>query len=161
MVQVCIDKTPLYNDDTTDLYSEAGVYGARAGDAAPMVVFRQMWLEKSIGQSTPYPGSTNTLTVTISTNVPLVSDCPSPVKIQIWNLYHESTYQQSALLVDLVEVADPPTGSIKLSQHTGLCQGRESGADPSPSLSRCALHSLVLFYSSVRPSVSAGRAPCG
>lgn len=144
-----MDVTPLYNDVETCLYTEGGIYGARPGDAAPLVVFRPMWLAKDIGQSSPYPGCTNTLTVTLSTNVPLVSDCGS-VSIQMWNFWDRSTYVQSdSLVVDTlttgapqgftasagglaysftaVEVADPPSGSVRLSSLQGQCLGRESG----------------------------------
>ena len=42
-----------------------------AGDAAPLKVFAPMFLQKDISQSIPYPMKTNTITVTLMTNIPL------------------------------------------------------------------------------------------
>jgi len=43
----------------------------KAGDAAPLAVFAPMFIQKDIGQSTPYPLMDNTLTVTLMTNLKL------------------------------------------------------------------------------------------
>jgi hypothetical protein len=60
-----------------------GFANAQIGDAAPLVVLRPHWFKRNIGQSTPYPGCINVITVTLAVSSPLVADCPIPFKIQI------------------------------------------------------------------------------
>jgi hypothetical protein len=49
----------------------AYIYGALGEDACPMTVWPAAFLVKDIGQGTAHPCALNTITVTISTNVPL------------------------------------------------------------------------------------------
>eukprot|EP00961_Rhodomonas_salina_P289266 3908901-Rhodomonas_salina.1 len=55
---VCMSSTSVVSDTWTDL----GLYGTTVGDAAPGVTLSPAWITKNIGQSTPYPGCTNTIT---------------------------------------------------------------------------------------------------
>jgi hypothetical protein len=48
-----------------------GIYGALGEDACPMTVWPGAFLVKDIGQNNAHPCGLNTITVTISTNVPL------------------------------------------------------------------------------------------
>jgi len=61
----------MKNDVVTCLFKESKIYGARPGDAAPLVVLRGKMLTAKIGQSSPFAGCSNTLTITISTTVPV------------------------------------------------------------------------------------------
>jgi len=84
---ICIAQETINNDVT----SSPRHYGATAGDAAPLAVLMPVWVTTEIGQSTPYPYSRNTITVTLKSNVPLVSYCPRPVRIEISGLDDRST----------------------------------------------------------------------
>jgi hypothetical protein len=48
-------------------------FDSKIGDAMPLQIRTSSWILKRIGQSTPFPGALNTLTVTLSTNVPFFS----------------------------------------------------------------------------------------
>lgn len=53
---ICKASSVMQNDRSTCLFSIAQIYGARPGDAAPLVVLRPKMLTKKIGQSTPFAG---------------------------------------------------------------------------------------------------------
>ena len=61
----------LMDQDMTTILMQ--VPGAAKGDACAMRVWPAAFLHKSIGQSSPSPCAVNTITVTISSNVPLPS----------------------------------------------------------------------------------------
>ena len=86
-VDICIAEDTINNDIT----SSPSHFRATAGDAAPLAVLMPAWVVKNIGQSTPYPYSRNTITVTLQSNVPLVHDCPQRVTIEISGLDDKST----------------------------------------------------------------------
>ncbi|KAJ1491075.1 hypothetical protein T484DRAFT_1776119, partial [Baffinella frigidus] len=82
----CVVKKTLTPDEAV-----LPLYAAMPGDAAPLQIHRAAWLKKEIGQSTPYPGAVNTITVTLSTNVPLTTeDCPTSVWVEIYGLDDKS-----------------------------------------------------------------------
>jgi len=72
---ICKQRTTMKNDEATCLFSEHGIYGARPGDAAPLVVLRGKMLTKKIGQSSAFAGCINTISVTLATSVPLTPEC--------------------------------------------------------------------------------------
>eukprot|EP00961_Rhodomonas_salina_P264981 3582053-Rhodomonas_salina.1 len=106
-----------------------------AGDAAPGIVSAIEWITKAIGQSSPYPGCTNTITVTLSTTVPLVHDCPTEVYLEMTNFRYETTYAEDAnhvvsfvdrlgdldYNIDWVAGVSPETGSVFLSPLQSIC----------------------------------------
>merc|ERR1719199_584800 len=47
------------------------IYNASSHDAEPLLVHAPAFVVKDIGQSSPYPGANNTLSVTISPNIDL------------------------------------------------------------------------------------------
>ena len=57
----------MKGDESTVL----GILGAYLGDACPMVVWAAAFCVKDIGQSSDLPCDTNTITITLSSNVPL------------------------------------------------------------------------------------------
>jgi len=67
---------------------------ATQGHAAPLLIFQPVITHASMIQSSPWPSSNNTLTVTLSTNVPLFKQAFSP-KITITNLVGTVTTQAS------------------------------------------------------------------
>lgn len=64
---VTYSSTAMSLDTTTIL----ALPGAAPGDASPLSVLSASFPLRAIGQSTPYPGAANTITVTISTNIAL------------------------------------------------------------------------------------------
>jgi len=60
---------PLAMDYRLDLLLP--IIGAQAGDARPLQINEKMFVIRKIGQSTPFPGAVNTLTVTLAANVDL------------------------------------------------------------------------------------------
>ena len=68
---------PMDPDTTTIL---SNVAGAAKGDACAMKIWPAAFVLKSVGQSSPYPCAVNTLSVTISSNVPL------PASVQYVNV---------------------------------------------------------------------------
>jgi len=121
---ICIAEDPMDHDVT----SNPGLYQTAAGDSAPLVVLRPTWETRSIGQRTPYPYARNTITVTLKSNVPLVSDCPQPVRIEISGLDDNTVtgalntqwtssrpYRENAGLVPST------TGDIMLSPLQAFC----------------------------------------
>jgi len=69
-----------------------------AGYARPLKLLVPTWEKKEIGQSSPYPYSRNTITVTLNTNVPLTSDCPTPVSVEINQLLDYSIKNREGAL---------------------------------------------------------------
>ena len=67
--KVLIGKSSMDRDNTTVLPVLLG----RAGDALPLQIRTAAWITKIMGQSTPFPGALNTLTVTLLANVPIFS----------------------------------------------------------------------------------------
>jgi hypothetical protein len=61
--------TTGYSTSTMPTLVRAVVYGSYLGDAAPLSVRKPEFLSSYAVQSTPYPGSVNTITVTFSVNV--------------------------------------------------------------------------------------------
>jgi hypothetical protein len=53
---ICKTSSVMQNDKSTCLFSIAQIYGARPGDAAPLVVLRPKMMTKKIGQSSPFAG---------------------------------------------------------------------------------------------------------
>jgi len=49
------------------------VAGAVVADASPLKTYDQAFQSRSIGQSSPYPGTANTIYVTIASNVDLAA----------------------------------------------------------------------------------------
>jgi hypothetical protein len=86
--------------DLSTLSGTERIPGAIPGDAAPLLLFYPHWVRKDIGQSTPYPGTANTLTVTLSTNVPLAAECS--VALTIFGLTDRSVQFNSGRYLDLV-----------------------------------------------------------
>jgi hypothetical protein len=72
---ICKQRVTMKNDEATCLFQKSGIYGARPGDAAPLVVLRGKMLTKKIGQSSAFAGCLNSITVTLATSVPLTPEC--------------------------------------------------------------------------------------
>ena len=53
---ICKASSLMQNDKSTCLFSKEQIYGARPGDAAPLVVLRPKMMTKKIGQSSPFAG---------------------------------------------------------------------------------------------------------
>jgi len=66
----------LMDADTTSVPTD--IYGAVGEDACPMTVWPAAFLIKDIGQDNEHPCGLNTITVTMSTNVPLYSSITYP-----------------------------------------------------------------------------------
>jgi hypothetical protein len=67
----------MIGDETTVLAAIQGAYG---GDACPMVVWAAAFCVKDIGQSSDLPCDTNTITITLSSNVPLYAAVDYPIE---------------------------------------------------------------------------------
>ena len=67
------------------LPENGAIYRAQPGDAAPLLVFAPALVLKTMGQSNPFPGAQNSLTLTLSFNVdvPIRSDYHDAVMIYI------------------------------------------------------------------------------
>eukprot|EP00960_Hanusia_phi_P060332 764473-Hanusia_phi.AAC.1 len=111
--KLCVGKSTIPNDYKTCLYQRYGIQGARPGDAAPLVVLRGFFSYKKIGQSSPYQGAENTITVTLASTVPLQPSCNGQdVQIKIYNLLSQPNG------IDSRDVA--------LFPMRGKCNGRDS-----------------------------------
>jgi hypothetical protein len=105
-----------------DPSSPSEVIDAGVGDAQPLKIWAIRFMEKKIGQSTPFPGCENTLTVTLSFNCPIDPiSCPGTY-VRISNLIDNSTASHSSALVTPVRSFQSPTGPLSLSgmQHLVL-----------------------------------------
>ena len=101
-----------------DAYQD--VEDAQLGDAQIGVVYRSRWLQRDIGQSTPYPSCLNTIHVTLAFSSPIVPDCPVPFKIQLSNFADFSrTATATNSEVRLLPMApqSPLSGSLTLNPH--------------------------------------------
>jgi hypothetical protein len=99
------------------------VIDAQPGDAQPLRIWSVRFVEKTIGQSTPYPGCVNTITATLKFNCPLDPE-GCRVQVRISNLIDNSTAFNSSSLVtppNSFQGANP-TGKLSLSgmQHLFL-----------------------------------------
>eukprot|EP00291_Cryptomonas_curvata_P019149 CAMPEP_0172155968 /NCGR_PEP_ID=MMETSP1050-20130122/2927_1 /TAXON_ID=233186 /ORGANISM="Cryptomonas curvata, Strain CCAP979/52" /LENGTH=931 /DNA_ID=CAMNT_0012824939 /DNA_START=1785 /DNA_END=4577 /DNA_ORIENTATION=+ len=92
-------------------------YEAQLGDAQPLKIFAARLITKKIGQSVPYPGCLNTLTITLRTNVDLIpTNCPS--FLRIFNLRDASTSTNTDIGNQRVQpgiLMYPPSGLLSLS----------------------------------------------
>jgi len=66
----------MVGDESTVL---SAIQGAYSGDACPMVVWAAAFCVKDIGQSSELPCDTNTITITLSSNVPLYATVDYPI----------------------------------------------------------------------------------
>jgi hypothetical protein len=57
------------------------VYDTRPDNAHPMKILAADFTMKKVGQSVPYPGCTNTITMTLAFNVPLFTACPTYIRV--------------------------------------------------------------------------------
>jgi hypothetical protein len=57
------------------------VYDTVPDNAHPMKILAADFTVKKVGQSVPYPGCTNTITMTLSFNVPLLTACPTYIRV--------------------------------------------------------------------------------
>jgi len=87
---VAITRRLMDRDETTVL----SALNAEAGDAAPLLVYEPRIVNPSLIQSSPWPRADNTLTMTLSTNVPLLTAAFSPA-ITIRNLVGSTTLAQT------------------------------------------------------------------
>ena len=53
---ICKASSQMQNDESKCLFSDSQIYGARPGDAAPLVVLRPKMLTKKFGQTSPFAG---------------------------------------------------------------------------------------------------------
>ena len=115
---ICIAQETLMNDVSTIL----PLPNTKIGDASPMQILRAGWVSKDIGQSTPYPYTRNTITITLRNIVPFVPSCPNPVKIEISGLDDLSL---SGTDVPSWATSDhgvfPKTGSVMLLPLQSIC----------------------------------------
>ena len=96
------------------------VIDTQAGDALPMKIWALRYVDKTIGQSTPFPGCINTITVTLGFNCPLMASCPTYMRIS--NLVDNSTIAHDPSLVTTeqkVQGFQSPSGKLSLTgmQH--------------------------------------------
>ena len=112
----CTAKFDMEPDLSTCLWSTNKVFGAQPGDAAPLVVLRGLLLTKKIGQSSPFAGCMNSISVTLSTSVPITS-CA--------NIKLSGFFYNSGLKAGGLEGMEPASGPIALSAAHGKCAGRE------------------------------------
>ena len=68
----------MSNDDRDpDDLSGYNIYQAQPGDLNPMYIRDVSWEVKDIGQSSPYPCASNTITTTLQPSVPIYQSCLS------------------------------------------------------------------------------------
>jgi len=110
--------------DGESLPESGEVIDVAAGDAQPMKIWALRFVEKRIGQSTPFPACINTLTVTLRFNCP-IDPVLCPAYVRISNLVDNSTASHSSALVTpehQVRSFQNPTGKLSLTgmQHLVL-----------------------------------------
>jgi hypothetical protein len=110
--------------DGESLPESGEVIDVAAGDAQPMKIWALRFVEKRIGQSTPFPACINTLTVTLRFNCP-IDPVTCPAYVRISNLVDNSTASHSSALVTPehhVRSFQNPTGKLSLTgvQHLVL-----------------------------------------
>ena len=70
-----------------DVTTELPIFGAMAGDACPLLVWPAAFLIKDISQTSQYPCDSNTITITLASNVPLLASYEKPALIKIFNMH--------------------------------------------------------------------------
>jgi hypothetical protein len=70
-----------------DVTTELPIFGAMAGDACPLLIWPAAFLIKDISQTSPYPCDSNTITITLASNVPLLASHEKPAIIKIFNMH--------------------------------------------------------------------------
>eukprot|EP00961_Rhodomonas_salina_P050639 680035-Rhodomonas_salina.1 len=95
------------------------------GNTQPMYIMAARFMMKSIGQSVPYPGCANTITMTLSTNIPLLTRCPT--RIRVSNLYDESTkaYDSGVLAALPLPIVPQVAGPISLTGFQHIAKDRQ------------------------------------
>ena len=78
-----------------------GLPGSVPGDGSVLKVYNPAFILKEIVQSTPWPGSTNTLTISIAANVDLYSKAGSLARITVSGLTGTQTNDNDALPLTL------------------------------------------------------------
>ena len=93
------------------------VFETQPGNAQPLHILAAGFTIKNIGQTTPYPGCLNTITVTIGTNVPLFTRCPTYFEIS--GLRDDTTRSYNTKLINGGKIVPLASGPISLigSQH--------------------------------------------
>jgi len=119
--------TPVMMDRDGESTPHSGeTIDVAAGDAQPMSIWAIRFVEKKIGQSTPFPGCVNTLTVTLSFNCP-IDPVTCPTYVSISNLLDNATFAHTSALVtpeQQVHSLQNPTGKLSLTgmQHLVVSQ---------------------------------------
>lgn len=70
-----------------DLATVLPFFGAMMGDACPLLVWPAAFLLKDISQSSPYPCAVNTISITVASNVRLLTSSRKKASITISNIY--------------------------------------------------------------------------
>ena len=86
--------TSLHNSDESmhrDGRALQSVWEMPLRTAEPLFILAARFTTKKVGQSVPYPGCLNTITMTIASNVPLFTRCPT--RIRLSGFTDESTAQ--------------------------------------------------------------------
>ena len=122
---VSLDRLAMNKDETTLL---AGLKGVAVGDAAPLAVQNPVFLEKRIGQSSPWPcnacGIANLLTVTLSLNIVMSSIRDSRITITgLTGTQTADTGGTTLLLSDLT--ADLEDDQLTLDEASSSFTSRE------------------------------------
>jgi hypothetical protein len=132
-VKTCLDTVPtqMVRDSVS---ANLGNYESNAGDAQPMQILRARFMTYKIGQTSPYPGCKNTLIVTVSSNVPMLTkNCNSYIKI--FGLNDGSIQRVPGRLLASPAAVPPVSGVLQLSGHMhmasdhwspGFCSSNET-----------------------------------
>ena len=102
--------------DTSSTYIPP-VLKAKAGDAAPLLIYSPAFIERVIGQRSAYPGAANTLTMTLTCNV----DLQAPATLTLVGLGSLGTSTIALLTHDLFELNSANSDSLVFT-FKGLTQ---------------------------------------
>lgn len=102
----------VYNKGTTITYGKANL-----GDAYPLLTYQPGFIaiQHAIGQSTPFPSSNNTITVTVATKTPLTVGS----KLTLTGLSESATDSTSALSIKDAGTAEDPRTAVSVFGSTG------------------------------------------